>query len=452
MRFGSLFLLALPMVVACGGGGADESVSGVFPSSAFLGRQVRVEISGDVTEWKAGASVDFGAGVTVANVSVASPTALFADVTVLDDAAPGLRDVTVVSGGNTLVLKEAFQLESAISLKFRGTIAQGSVATFAINNHDFDMPFDTTSTGDGFFTPIVYTGTNIQAPAGVTLQIEEVTPFAVTGIAFFDLDAASGPLVVSSGFGDEVVNSNLGANVEVAARTATPLVANTPASGMVEATWASALYEFSPAAVPGLINLAASSTSTAASPGLVLLPSSGRFEDMLGFAAKNTFVQTAAAKYYAIYVDTSGTFGYNFNVAGSSQMMTQMPEVAEPGNDTSANAQAFTAMPSYFSGATLATIDDVDWVSLTVTAADVGKKIRVVTMGSDPQTDTVVELFRANGTTPVAFGPASVDENYHENHLSPVIATAGKYWVKITASQGYFVPAHNVYTAAIWIE
>src|SRR5687768_1594008 len=114
MRFGSLLLLAIPAITACGGGDSvDESVSGVFPHSAFLGRQMRVEISGDTTSWKDGTTVNFGAGVTVANVKVASPTALFADITVAPDAAPGLRDVTV----DDLVMKEAFQLESAISVK-----------------------------------------------------------------------------------------------------------------------------------------------------------------------------------------------------------------------------------------------------------------------------------------------------------------------------------------------
>src|ERR1044071_5578542 len=112
MRFASLALVfALPLA-ACGDS-PDKSVSGVFPSSAFLGRKLRVEVSGDNTSWKPGTSVDFGAGITVQNVAVASPTTLFADITVLDNAAPGLRDVTV----DKKVLKEAFQLESAITLK-----------------------------------------------------------------------------------------------------------------------------------------------------------------------------------------------------------------------------------------------------------------------------------------------------------------------------------------------
>ena len=61
MRFGYFALcLAIPSVVACGGDSPDQSFSGVFPSSAFLGRQVRVEVTGDVTSWDDGVMVSFG--------------------------------------------------------------------------------------------------------------------------------------------------------------------------------------------------------------------------------------------------------------------------------------------------------------------------------------------------------------------------------------------------------
>ena len=452
MRFRSLALvLALPTIVACGDS-ADQSVSGVFPSSAFLGRQVRVEVSGDVTEWKQGASVNFGPGVTVQNVTVASPTALFADITVMPDAAPGLRDVTVENSGSKLVLKEAFQLESAITLKFRGTVAQGSIATFSINNHDFDTPFDDTSTGDGFFTPLEYTNTTIDAPAGVTLSIGSITPYTITGTAFFDLDAAPGAIVVNSGLDADLVKSALGQDLPVAARTATPLVANTPASGMVGEAFASSLYEFTPATSPALATLAATSTSSAAAPGLALLPASGKFEDMLGYAANNTLVQLQAGKVYAVYFDNGGGSGYSFNVKANSQQLTPASE-AEP-NNTTAAAGIATALPFLYTNATLASVSDVDWIKITTTANDMGKKIRVMTTGNDPYTDTVVQVFKANGTD--AFGAASADQGFHENYTSGVLGAssggAGTYWVKITASQDYFMDAHNTYAAAVWLE
>jgi hypothetical protein len=443
MRF--VLALALLPVVACGGG-EDASVSGVFPSSAFLGRKVRVEISGDVTSWKAGATVDFGAGVTVNSVSVASPTALFADITVAPDAAPGLRDVTVNSGGK-FTLAQAFQLESAITLKVNGTLAQGSIATFAINNHDFNTPFDDTSTGDGFFTPIEYTNTSIQSPAGTQFSISSVTPYAITGTLFVDTNATAGKFVVDSGLEADAVTSELGEDLKIEARTATALTANTPAGGTVAKPFDSALYEFTPGAGPVLATLNATATGSASQPGLAILGSSGTFDDFLAYSNANNFVQMTPSKLYAIYFDNGGGAGYSFSVKANSQMLTAANEV-EP-NNTVGTANAASVMPFLLKTATLASATDVDWIKVTVSAANVGKKIHVITTGNDPQTDTVLQVFQANGTT--AFGAASSDSNYHEDLVTAAVTTAGDYMVKVTASE-YFTATHNTYMAAVWFE
>ena len=138
----------LPIVVMilglAGCAGTDPSASGVFPTAGFLGRSVRVEISGDATAWGASSKVSFGEGITVDSVTVASPTALFADITIADTAPVGLRDV-VVTGGDNVTLKQAFEIESPITITLRGSLAQGSIATVDVVNHDFDTPFDTTS-------------------------------------------------------------------------------------------------------------------------------------------------------------------------------------------------------------------------------------------------------------------------------------------------------------------
>jgi len=444
MRIGYLaFCLALPSLVACGSS-TDDSVSGVFPSSAFLGRKLRVEVSGDATDWKNGTTVSFGPGVTVDKVTVASPTALFAEVTIAADAAPGLRDVVVDKN----VMKEAFQLESAITLKFRGTVAQGSIATFSINNHDFDTPFDDTATGDGFFTPLEYTNTFVEAPNGVKLQISSIQPYTITGTAFFDTDAVAGPVVVNSGLDADLVKSSLGTDLAVTPRTATTLAANTAASGMVPEPFASTLYDFTPTGSPALATFLATATSQAAEPGVAILPASGKFEDMLGYGANQALVQETAGKVYAIYFDNGGGSGYNFSLRANSAMLTPAAEV-EP-NNAIANAGTATAMPYLMTGATLSSVSDVDWIKVTATAADVGKKIRIMTAGNDPYTDTVVQCFQSNGTT--ALGGPSSDQGFHENHTSPGIPAAGIYYVKITASQDYFMDDHNAYIAAVWLE
>ena len=58
------------IAVAAIGCGEDQNASGVFPSEGFLGRTMRVQISGDNTQWNDGVSVDFGPGITVKSVHV----------------------------------------------------------------------------------------------------------------------------------------------------------------------------------------------------------------------------------------------------------------------------------------------------------------------------------------------------------------------------------------------
>jgi hypothetical protein len=106
----------LALVAACANNNSvTPTANGVNPSQSFTGREIRVEVSGDATSWKDGATVSFGDGITVKSVSVASPTDLFADITVADTAALGMRDVVVTSGG-TFTLKQAFLLVSPITV------------------------------------------------------------------------------------------------------------------------------------------------------------------------------------------------------------------------------------------------------------------------------------------------------------------------------------------------
>src|SRR5688500_11997442 len=68
-----------------GGGGGGEtgeaSISGVSPGDVFVGRGAEVLVVGNNTGWEDGVAVDFGAGVTVDEVVVASPTALMVSIT-----------------------------------------------------------------------------------------------------------------------------------------------------------------------------------------------------------------------------------------------------------------------------------------------------------------------------------------------------------------------------------
>ncbi|HET9992636.1 MAG TPA: hypothetical protein VFQ65_29080, partial [Kofleriaceae bacterium] len=180
---------------ACGGDSTTPSASGVFPAEGFAGRELRVEISGDATNWADGAVVNFGSGVTVSTVTVASPTDLFAEIKIDSGAALGLQDVTVASNGS-VTLKQAFQVVSPIEAQFTGAVEQGGRPGFVIINHDFDNPFDLTTDAAGALANVTFTG-----PSGTNFipDASTSTAYELKGVVEIDGDAAAGKLTVASG-------------------------------------------------------------------------------------------------------------------------------------------------------------------------------------------------------------------------------------------------------------
>lgn len=434
-------LMLLVGATACGG--TDPSASGVFPAAGFLGRSVRVQISGDATEWGASTKVNFGEGVTVDSVAVASPTALFADITIADTAPLGLRDV-VVTGGDNVTLKAAFEIESPITVSIRGSAAQGGVAVLDVVNHDFDTPFDTTTTGDGFFTPLEYVGIDATAGNGVRVQVDNVTPFGMSATLLIDTDAQSGPLKILSGaIGATQTSFPLGTDLTIAARTAMPLTAGTNATANSTKPMESFLYEFTPAAFPALARFQVS-TSGNGSPGIAVLPASGHFADLLGTGADQRQVAKTAGKFYAVLYDLSGETGA-YTIRAGSAMLTLAADT-EPGNNTQGGATA-CALPCLVQNATIPSAADQDWFTFTAVAGDVGKKVRVRTLPGDAQTDTRVEVLA--GAT--SLGGPSGDSGYHENWLSGAIPAAGPISTKIYASPEYDA-SQTHYDALIYLE
>ena len=284
----------------------------MFPSSGFIGRKVRVEVSGDNATFVDGSvQLDFGAGVTVDKVSVASPTALFADITISDTAPLGLRDVTVTAGGESLKLTQAFKLESPVAFSTQGALAQGSVVNFTARNLDFGAPFDATCGAAIFGICLQYTNMQVVVPAGMNAVVGAVDPYTVSGTLYVDLDATSGPISFTSGPADDVAKqivSAVGVDTEVTARTAVVLAANTPSTTTVAAAFDSHLYEFT-AAASSVARFSASPGDTEATPTIYILPESGRFLDMVGSGEKPNALTATGGKYYAIYSDGSGLAG-----------------------------------------------------------------------------------------------------------------------------------------------
>lgn len=412
-----------------GKSGTDApSISAIVPGQAFLERTIDVTISGYGTTWTDAAQVDFGAGVTVNSTIVASPTAIVANITLDGGAATGPRDVKVTEGSANVVYKGAFKVDAPLVVTAVGTQAQGSILTAHVKQLDISTPFDTTTEGDGLFTPISYPNVLLGGSTGVFGDVGAVSSYGLDGTIFVDVTAAAGPTlvgVISGPAGDEV-SSLSPSGITVAARTPVALSDTAATTGTVAGALDTALYVFTPPAGNKNIEIEVTTTSTDGTPKFALLPKSGSFADLISYGATGKFSSKGADPLYVVFWDNTGAKGYEYSF---SVTVTDAPET-EP-NDTCAMAEAGKSLPLTVTNASLTDENDQDWFSVTVDAADIGKSLHIVTSPGDEETDTVVELFAADCTTLLG---ASEDSDYHEDFTSDPITEAGTYYVKVSNS------------------
>jgi hypothetical protein len=117
--------------------GADPSASLVSPAQGILDRELDVEIGGSATKFADGAKPDFGAGITVVESTVSSPTLVIAKIKIAKDAKVGKRDVKI----GDVTATGAFTVMPAIAVDAT-KVEQGGVVQFAIDNNDAKA-FDT---------------------------------------------------------------------------------------------------------------------------------------------------------------------------------------------------------------------------------------------------------------------------------------------------------------------
>lgn len=427
-------------------GSSTPSVSGVTPSRAFVARTAEVTISGFGSTWSGTTTADFGAGVTVKKLVVASPTALLATIDISKTAATGPHDVTITDGATKEVYKAAFHVDAPVSLTTLGTVAQGSIVVAQVKEHDLSTPFDTTQTGDGLFTPISYPNLAATAGPGVTASVGTPSLYALDLTMLIDVTAAAAAQTVNiaSGPQGDTIDNPAPNAFTIAARTPKALAAGTPATGTITKAYESELYTFVPGATLSVVDLAATGAGTGAKPAIVLLPKSGKFADLISFKAKSTLVTTNADPFYAIFWDNTGTTGA-YTIAATSAAATAL--AADANATAKATAQTATALPLVLQGAKLASATDEHWVKYTAVAGDVGKRFHVQTLAGDPRADMLVEVFQANGTT--TLGGPSDDNAYHEDWLTPAIPAAGVYYVKFSASTQGFSASQTAFVGVI---
>lgn len=110
------------------GPGTAPSISAVSPLFLYREHEDTIVITGSGTSWTSAAQIDFGAGVTVTQATVASPTAIVALV-VADSTAPlGVRDVSVTEGSDDVTFVDVFEVRAPLFVVLsRGAFVRGGV-------------------------------------------------------------------------------------------------------------------------------------------------------------------------------------------------------------------------------------------------------------------------------------------------------------------------------------
>jgi hypothetical protein len=441
---------ALAMLVGCASGSSsnrpdagddsEASISGVIPGEVFVGRGADVLIIGSGTSWTDGVTVDLGDGVTVDEVSVASPTALLVKVSADATARLGARDVTV----DDLTYAAGFELVTPLQLNVQGVIAQGSLSFVRVTNLDLATPFDTTIGSDGGFPNI-----QVKAGEGTSAQLESVEPYSVEMLFLVDVDAATGPQdleVLSGPPGQEVLFRFPGA-FDMFQRQPMPLTPGRVSASSVDEPFESLLYSIAPGE-RSLLMADATAQSAEASPRIAVLPASGSFDDLIVFGPAARVVSDQL--HYLVYWDNAGVSGYDFAIqADAATLAASLPE-GEP-NNVRAEAALVATTPAAMEEASFDSLADEDWVRFDLTADDLrdGKIIRAVTFGDDPLTDTVVTIFR--GTTELAASGDSDDFGVMDEVSTALVTAAGSYFVRVTASP-FLDMAHTSYGVAVLLE
>ena len=108
---------ALSVVEALDAGPGIPSIALVSPANGARGTTVTLQITGLNTHFLAGVTTAqvSGAGVSVLSMTVTSPTQVSIQLLIQPDAPLGFRDITLVTGGETAVQLNGFQVQAGIS-------------------------------------------------------------------------------------------------------------------------------------------------------------------------------------------------------------------------------------------------------------------------------------------------------------------------------------------------
>jgi hypothetical protein len=438
---------------------ANPSLNGITPDHAFLARTQDVTISGFGTNWSATTTVDFGMGITVNKITVASPTALEVNVTTDKAAAMGPRDVNVKDGTNTETYKGAFNVLSPIKLGIQGNLAQGGNVIVGLQTLDPTTPFDSTTGTNPNTGATTYPNMALTVPAGVTANMISVTDLTAqvelqidvpAAAGMFDFDLVVGPAATAALDVDFPSPKAL----NIMAVTPTALTAGTAVTGMTAAAYDTNVYSFTPSsAAQTILDFGISTTSTTATPALLLMGSDGKWSDIVASAQASTtttpgafsYISTQTTPLYAVIWDNSGGTG-PYTVAGVVSTAVGGTAAATANDATAATAIAGSPLPFYLTGGDVSHSGGAgDWVKVTMPTGTTS--LRIQTMG-DANTDVAVAV-TTDGSTAAGTTTGNSDTGSFVDVTFTGLTAGAAYYVTFTPGSANPFSTTTDYTALI---
>jgi Concanavalin A-like lectin/glucanases superfamily/HpiC1 cyclase/MBG domain/Bacterial Ig-like domain/Cep192 domain 4/WD40-like Beta Propeller Repeat len=213
---GEVAMLANGFTVAAG----TPVLLSVTPTSGQQGQQnLSVTLTGQFTNWVQGTTTaSFGAGITVASLTVNSSTSAVAVLNIDAAAATGARTVTLTTGGEVATLANGF------------TVTAGTPVLLSVNPASGQQGRQNLSVSlTGQFTNWVQGTTSASFGDGITVASLSVnSPTSATAVLNIDAAAATGPRTVTLTTGSEIETLTNGFTVT----GGTPvLLSVSPASG-----------------------------------------------------------------------------------------------------------------------------------------------------------------------------------------------------------------------------
>jgi hypothetical protein len=171
------------------------TISNVAPNAGTQGQTLSVNVTGTGTHFAQGTtSVSFGTGIVVNSITVSSPTALAANITINAAAAGGIRVVSATTGGEVATLVSGFNVQTGtptlLSVTPNSGAQQASTSVALVGDFTHWGPGTTVSFGPG----INVSALTFISPTSLTATIQ-IDPLANLGGRTVTVTA--GPEVVS---------------------------------------------------------------------------------------------------------------------------------------------------------------------------------------------------------------------------------------------------------------